>query len=151
MDTHLLLEAAAMSLFGLGIIAWFNLLSGPNAVLRVGRSKSSYKKLKKSLSFSDRLLRRHYVELAKSEKRLQRYFVVMTYIFYLIAIILVLCPIIYRFIPNFHTVFCYFCIIKGVLIELPALIVVIGNTTRTNNGIEWRFELESRRKKRGGH
>ena len=124
----------------IGMMVWFYIWEGPSAILKVGRSKSGYKKLMKSISWSDKLLRRNYVHLSKTALKLQAFFVVMTYVFYALILLLLILLIFSAFYPVISNLIPYYFIVKGCIIEIPALIVVFLNLYRKDRGFGWKFE-----------
>jgi len=121
-------------------IVWIYIWLGPSSILKVGRSKSGYKKLIKSISWSDKLLRRNYVRLSKTAVKLQVFFVIMTYIFYILVLLLIILLILSAFFPEVSNLLPYYFILKGGIIEIPALIVVYCNMYRKDRGLGWKFE-----------
>ena len=59
-------------------VVWFFLVGGSNEILKIGRSKNGYRKLKNTLTFGDKLFKRNYVNLSYKYKNYQRFFVIMT-------------------------------------------------------------------------
>ena len=72
-------------------VVWVFLVGGSNDILKIGRSKNGYRKLKGTLTFWDKLFKRNYVKLSYKYKNYQRFFVTMIYIGY--GCILTLCAI----------------------------------------------------------
>lgn len=134
----------------IGMLAWPYIWFGPGDILRVGRSKNGYKKLKKSMSWSGRLLRRNYVQLSKTAVKLQRFFVIMTYVFYVLVLLLIILLIVSAFYPKASALLPYYFLIKGCLIEIPAFFVVYLNRRRIKGrGLwtTWAFTKESGHRK----
>ena len=122
-------------------IVWMFVAGGSYKVLKLGRSKNGYKKLKQSLTFRDRLFKIRFVELSKRAKGYQKYFCFMTYLGYALALILLALWITSMFVGDFEVMFKWYVYIKGYLFELPALVFTIFNIGRPKSGIglDWRF------------
>lgn len=136
----IVLDVLKVPVSTLGFIVWFYIWEGPSAILKVGRSKSGYKKLMKSISWSDKLLRINYVHYSKTAVKLQMFFIAMTYIFYALVLLLLILLILSAFYPVIFNIIPYYFIVKGCIIEIPALIVVFSNLYRKDRGFGWKFE-----------
>ena len=122
-------------------IVWVFVAGGSYKVLKLGRSKNGYKKLKQSLTLRDRLFKRGFVELSIRAKGYQKYFCFMTYLGYALVLILIALWIISMFVGDFEVMFKWYVYIKGYLFELPALVFTIFNIGRPRDGIglDWKF------------
>lgn len=123
---------------------WFLLIGGSYAVLRLERSRNGYKKLKKTLSLTDRITKVKYISLSKAAVGYQKFFVAMTYLGYLCLFAFIVIAIASLFTGDFNTPLNYFLYIKAYLIEIPALIFVIANQRRPRDGVGlvWKFEKD---------
>ena len=125
-------------------MVWIYIWLGSRDILKVGRSKSGYRKLMKSLSFKDKFLRKDFVSLSKTSKPLQRFFVIMILIRHILTVIFIALLIISRFNSSFSYSINYYFFTKSIFIEIPSLIVVVPNLYRSKNpvGFKWKFERE---------
>lgn len=134
----------------ISFVVWLFLVGGSNDILKIGRSKNGYRKLKGTLTFWDKLFKRNYVKLSYKYKNYQRFFVTMTYIGY--GCVLTLCVILISslFIGSASSIYRLYFYIKGYFIELPALIFVIFNMRRPLNkiGVKWWFIVEEEKKQK---
>ena len=134
---------------------WVYILRGPRAILRVGRSKSGYRKLMKSMSFKDKLFMRNFVKLSNTAKGLQRYFVIMTLVFYLSVVALIVLVIIRIMFPSvsFRESFAYYSLFKA-FFEVPGIIVFSFSIyyERVDGGRldwEWKFKRDYKGERSG--
>ena len=125
-------------------VVWFFLMDGSNAVLRLGRSRNGYKKLRKSLSIIDKITKLKYVSLSKRVIGYQKFFVAMTYLGYLCLLVFLSIALISIFTGDFWTPFNLFLYIKSYLVEFPAFIFVAINQRRPRDGVGlvWKFERD---------
>ena len=135
---------------------WIYVLPAPRSILRVGRNKSSYRELMKSMSIIDKILMRDFVNLSRTAKRLQRFFIVWTYLFYLSIIVFALLIVVYRTPPHSAEYFKQFLFVKAFFVELPAIIVFKVNRYPDRwNGrhweYEWKFKRDYKRTRKSGH
>ena len=120
-------------------VVWSFILIGPRDILKAGRSKNGYRKLMKSMSFKDKFFMRNFIELSKTAKKLQRFFIVWTYFFYGSVVIFILLIIMYIVFPSFSNSIRIFLGIKVVFIELPGVYVVVKNRYQKKGRIGWKF------------
>ncbi len=120
---------------------WIDVIGGSYKVLKLGRSKNGYKKLKKTLTIWDRIFKLRYVSLSKKAVKFQYYFVIMTYLGYLCIFALLIIWIVSLFTHNFGEMFSIFLFVKCYTFELPAFIFTCLNTGRTKDkvGLDWKF------------
>lgn len=123
---------------------WGLIPGGSYKVLRIGRSKNGFKKLKKTLTIKDKIFKYRYIHLSKGALVFQRYFIIMTYIGYICTFAIIVMFIISIHTNNFREMFYYFMLIKCYTIELPASVFTIWNIGRPENkvGLEWKFVEE---------
>ena len=134
-------------------VVWFFLVGGSNEILKIGRSKNGYRKLKNTLTFGDKLFKRNYVNLSYKYKNYQRFFVIMTYIFYSCVLAFCIISISSLFIEDASSIYHLYINIKGYFIALPTLIFVIFNMRRPLNkiGVNWWFIVEEEKIKKQKH
>lgn len=135
---------------GFTFIVWYEIWLGPCEVLRLGRSKSGYRKLKKTFTVWDRIIKRDYIKLSKTAVGYQYFFVVMTYLGYVCLLAFIFICLSSIFTHNFAELFRYYIYIKAYVIELPALIFTAFNLCRTKEkgGFEWKFVRNYRESKK---
>ena len=123
------------------LCVWPYVIGGSYKVLKLKRSKNGYRKLKKSLTFRDRLFKRRFVQLSKCEKGYQKYFCFMTYVGYILALILLMLWIVSMFVGGFESMFKIYRYVTGYFLELPAFIFTVFNIGRPKDGIglDWKF------------
>lgn len=131
-------------------LEWIEIVWVPNEILKLGRSRNGYKKLKKSMSFWDRMSRRNYIQLSKVAVGYQRYFVIMTYVFYFFVLVFVVIWVISLFTHNFNELLEPYLVIKCYTVELPMSIFTLFNIGRPEDkrGYEWRFITRYYKEKR---
>ena len=120
---------------------WIDVIGGSYKVLKLGRSKNGYKKLKKTLTIWDRIFKLRYVSLSKRAVKFQYYFVIMTYLGYLCILALLIMWIVSLFTHNFEEMFLVFLYVKCYTFELPAFVFTCLNIGRPKDkvGFDWRF------------
>ena len=129
-------------------VIWFYILPCPRSILKVGRSKNGYRKLMKSMSFKDKFFMKNFIGLSKTAKRLQRFFIVWSYIFYISVVVFVTLVILFCNSPLFSSYLRYYMTIKMVFIELPGIFVAIPNMYHSEKGgLDWKFLNDNKRKR----
>ena len=148
MDLYILLCAILSWLPAVAGIVWFYIWIGPSAVLRLGRSKSGYKKLKQSLTLCQKIFKITYIKQSKAAIGYQYFFVIMTYIGYSLLVIFLLIFLFSLAGYDLTSAIRLFILLKGYIIELPALIFILCNIrfTKDKRGGEWKFTVDYRNK-----
>lgn len=141
MGDNSFLQALCSALTRGSFIVWVFIWGGSNDVLRLGRSPKAYRRLKKSLSFWDRLTKRKHVALSKGAVNFQYFFIFMTYLFYLCILSFFCIWFISLFTHNLVELLEPYLYIKCYAIELPALFFCCFHLGRSPNkvGITWKF------------
>ena len=122
-------------------IVWLYVIGGSYKVLKLNRSKNGYKKLKKSLTFRDKLLKKRFVQLSISAKGYQKYFCFMTYLGYILIAILIILWFLSIFTGDFKTMFKWYMYVKCYILEFPAFVFTVCNIGRPQSriGLDWKF------------
>ncbi len=130
------------------VFVWFFIFPAPNRVLKANRSKNGYKKLKKTFSIWDRILRRRYIENTKVCIGYQWFFIIANYVGYFCIIVFFVLCIISAFTHNFVEIMKPYAFIKACFIELPLLVFTLlkyrGVNTLRKRGywtMNWSFLL----------
>ena len=121
---------AVASIFSWSI--WIYVFFGTRMILRVGRRKRDYRELMKSMSFKDKLFMRDFVKFSNSAKKLQRFFIIWMYFFYISIVAFVVLIIVRIMFPSisFRDLLLCYLFFKGLLFEIPATVVVMLNRRR---------------------
>ncbi|MCQ4021690.1 MULTISPECIES: hypothetical protein [unclassified Ruminococcus] len=117
---------------GITFVVWFFIIPAPKAVLKAGRSKSNYKKLIKSFSFIDRLLKKGYLENTKVCLGYQKFFIACNYIAYFWLLLLVVICFASLFTNDFVQLFRPYLFLKECLVEIPLSIFTLWNYRSVN-------------------
>lgn len=107
------------------LLMWFFAIGGSYKVLRLKRSKSGYRKLKKSLTLRDRIFKHRFISLSKSGKMYQHYFIAVTYFGYLCLVAIGILFFVSRFTCNFRQMLHLFFVAKCYLFELYAAVFTV--------------------------
>lgn len=137
-----------VGIFSATFFVWFFIIPAPNAVLKARRSKNGYKKLIRSFSFMDRLLKRKHLKNTKVCHKYQKFFIFCNYIAYLCALVLLVIYLISLFTHNFSQLIRMYIFIKGLLVEFPLMIFTLWNYRGVNTSrkkgywtCNWKFLL----------
>ncbi len=122
-------------------LCWLFVIGGSYKVLKLRRSKNGYKKFKRQLTLFDRLFKCRFVALSKDKKGYQWYFVIMTYVGYVLLLVLIALYLISLFANNFDELMKLYMYIKCYSIELPAFLFTVFNIKRPKDkiGLDWKF------------
>lgn len=121
-----------VGVFSATFFVWFFIIPAPNAVLKAKRSKNGYKKLIRSFSLIDWLLKRKYLENTKVCHKYQKFFIVCNYILYLCVLVLFALYLISLFTHNFVQLIRAYIFVKGLLVEFPLIIFTLCNYRSVN-------------------
>ncbi len=126
-------------------VVWIYMLGNSNKMLKLGRSKNGYKKLKKTLSIWDWISKRKHLKLTKTAITFQYFFIINTYLWYFLLITFVFIFAVSRFTGNFYELIKPYLLLKCYLVEIPLLIIEIMNIRRPKNGVglEWKIFIEN--------
>jgi uncharacterized membrane protein YhaH (DUF805 family) len=97
------------------------------------------------MKIKDEIFMKNFMKFSKTAPRLQKFFIVWTYLLYFAIVTLLVSGVICSLTSlSFYTFFRYYTLIKGVAVELPAIIVVISNKRRLKRPpySEWKFLRE---------
>ncbi len=124
-------------------VVWANIPGEAFNILKIGRSKNGYKKLKKTLSVKDRIFKFKFIGLSKGAKVFQWYFVIMTNIGYLCITAFIVILIVSTFTHNLSELLMNFMRIKCYTFELAAFIFTLINIrSSAEKKLHWKFEDE---------
>ena len=128
---------------------WITCRLAVESILKLGRSKNGYKKLKKNKTKFEKIFYIKYLDLAKYEKGKLKFFIFVNnfYVVYtFLFIIITLCSIL---ISIFYLINLILLIIKCLIVDLPYSIIFILQTCHApNGGVEWKFERDYRKSRK---
>lgn len=122
------------------VFSWSLLRDYAEAILKIGRSKTSYKKLMSSFVMKQRLFMSDYTKHAKDKKKNMRFCIVLNVIYMNLIAISAAGIIISFFAQDLIGVIRISLVVQLAVVAMPICVfILLQSRPSKNGGVEWKF------------